>query len=176
MGTAASRHLTGEELLEIQAETGFSLARLDYLYGHYQSLDRDSEDRVLRSELLRVPPVARHPLAERLVDAMLHPSLGFRHFVSGLANFRRGEPLDRKLAYTLRLFDEDGDGLLSAEQCHALLARLPATRRESRAMRWRLNQILAEKDKLDVEDFGHITRGLDLEQSLSLRFHRKSEY
>ncbi|KAI8034199.1 calcineurin B homologous protein 2-like [Drosophila gunungcola] len=171
MGSAASHHLSAEELSDIQGETGFSLARLDYLYGHYQALDRDPEDRVLRSELLRVPPVAWHPLAERLVDAMLHPSLGFRHFVRGLAHFQRGEPLDRKLASVLRLFDEDGDGLLSADQCHALLVRLPATRRELRTMRYRLNQILAEKDKLDAEDFGHITRGLDLEQSLSLRFH-----
>ncbi|XP_017052088.1 calcineurin subunit B-like [Drosophila ficusphila] len=171
MGTAASRHLSAEELLEIQAETGFSLARLDYLYGHYESLDRDQEDRVLRSELLMVPPVASHPLAEQLVDAMLHPSLGFRHFVRGLAHFRRSEPLDRKLASMLRLFDEDADGLLTAEQCHALLDRLPATKRECRSMRWRLKQILAEKEKLDCEDFAYITRGLDLEESLSLRFH-----
>ncbi|XP_017100736.2 calcineurin B homologous protein 1-like [Drosophila bipectinata] len=179
MGTAASRHLSAQELIEIQEESGFSLPRIDYLYGQYQSLDRDSEDRVLRSELLRVPPVARHPLAERLVDALLHPSLGFRHFVRGLAHFRRSEPLERKLAAMLLLFDEDGDGLLSADQCHALLARLPATRRELRAMRWRLNQLLAEKSpemspdsgKLDTVDFAYITRGLDLEQSLSLRFH-----
>ncbi|XP_043659713.1 calcineurin subunit B-like [Drosophila teissieri] len=170
MGTTASRHLTAEELRDIQHDTGFSLARIDYLYGHYQALDRDAEDQVLRSELLRVPPVAAHPLAEHMVDTMLHPSLGFRHFVRGLANFRRSEPLDRKLASTLRLFDADGDGLLSAEQSHALLARLPATRREMRAMRWRLKQVLAEKDLLDSQDVAHITRGLDLEQSLSLRF------
>ncbi|KAH8421437.1 hypothetical protein KR009_007894 [Drosophila setifemur] len=178
MGTVATRHLSAQELLEIQAESGFSLPRLDYLYGQYQSLDRDEEDRVLRSELLRVPPVAEHPLGEHLVDVLLHPSLGFRHFVLGLAHFRRSEPLERKLASMLRLFDEDGDGMLSSEQCHALLTRLPATNRELRAMRWRLNQLLEEKSpghvalgKVDTADFAYITRGLDLEQSLSLRFH-----
>lgn len=107
------------------------------------------------------------------MDELLHPSLGFRHFVRCLAHFRRSEPLERKLNYMVSLYDEDGDGLLSMEQCQDLLARLPATRREERAMRWRLKQLLAEKapeKQLDCEDFAYITRGLDLDQCLSLRF------
>ncbi|KAH8303453.1 hypothetical protein KR059_011439 [Drosophila kikkawai] len=170
MGTTATRHLSSEELHLIQTESGFSLPRIDYLYGQYQSLDRDSEDRILRSEMLRVPPLAGHPLAERIVDVLLHPSLGFRHFVCGLAHFRRSEPLERKLKYMVSLYDEDGDGMLSMEQCQELIARLPVSPREVRVMRWRLKQLLAEKAQLDGQDFGYITRGLDLDQCLSLRF------
>ncbi|KAH8240456.1 hypothetical protein KR038_008578 [Drosophila bunnanda] len=170
MGTAASRHLSTEELHVIQSESGFSLPRIDYLYGQYQSLDRDAENRILRSEMLRMPLLAGHPLAERIVDALLNPSLDFRHFVRGLAHFRRSEPLERKLDCMVSLYDEDGDGLLSMEQCQELIDRLPATPREMRAMRWRLKQLLAEKSQLDGQDFAYITRGLDLDQCLSLRF------
>ncbi|KAH8357390.1 calcineurin subunit B-like [Drosophila serrata] len=170
MGTTASRHLSTEELHLIQSESGFSLPRIDYLYGQYQSLDRDDENRILRSEMLRMPLLAGHPLAERIVDELLNPSMGFRHFVRGLAHFRRSEPLERKLDYMVSLYDEDGDGLLSMEQCQELIACLPATPREVRAMRWRLKQLLTEKTHLDGQDFAYITRGLDLDQCLSLRF------
>ncbi|XP_068155232.1 calcineurin subunit B-like [Drosophila tropicalis] len=195
MGTAVSRPLSAEELALLQKETGFSLHRIDSLYDEYHSMARDSKDRVLRSELLQMPAVAAHPLSERLVDSFLHPSHGFRHFIMGLAHFRGNQTLERKLANMVSMFDEDGDGQLSVEQCHNLLECLPATRRELRVMRWKLNKLLDEKvaekqqqqDKLTLTpttiawdrfavkvncaDFEYITRGLDLEHSLSLRFN-----
>lgn len=220
MGIVASRHLSAEKLQEIQNESGFSPLRIDYLLGQYQSLERDTEGRVLRSELLKVPPVAAHPLADRLVDVYLYPSLGFRHFMHGLSRFRRSEPLQRKLQSLLGMYDADGDGLLSADQCDELLGRLPATRRELRSMRWKLKKLMAaqaleqrEPDRepepepetererererereqvqqpelpqepelqvqlvqhkgcINCDDLGYITRDLDLDQSLSLRFN-----
>ncbi|XP_034479590.1 calcineurin subunit B-like [Drosophila innubila] len=177
----ASRHLSADQLNQIQFESGFSTFRIDYLLGQYESLDRDGEGRVLRSELLKVPPIAAHPLADRLVDVYLHPSHGFRHFIYGLSRFRRSESLELKLQSLLQMFDSDGNGILNENQCNELLLCLPATRHELRSMRWKLKQLMAAqlmetKDiPLDVgyincQDLAYITRDVDLDQTLSLRF------
>ncbi|XP_017850481.1 calcineurin subunit B-like [Drosophila busckii] len=176
MGIVASRHLSAAELQQIQTESGFSPHRIDYLHGQYESLERDDEGRVLRSELLKVPPVAAHPLGQRLVDVYLHPSCGFQHFMHGLSRFRRSASLERKLQAILRMYDSDGDGLLSAAQCDELLGQLPATRRELRAMRWKLKAVMEQQQGrqqgyVTGEDLAYITRGVDLDQSLSLRFN-----
>ncbi|KAL7743129.1 hypothetical protein ACLKA6_015045 [Drosophila palustris] len=187
----ASRHLSADQLHKIQFESGFSPLRIDYLLGQYESLDRDGEGRVLRSELLKVPPIAAHPLADRLVDVYLHPSHGFRHFIYGLSRFRRSESLELKLQSLLQMFDSDGDGILSENQCDELLVSLPATRHELRSMRWKLKQLIAaqlleeaeteihmannnnnsnNRGYINCQDLAYITRDVDLDQTLSLRF------
>jgi len=180
MGSMASRHLGVDQLIKIQFETGFSPLRIDYLLGQYQSLDRDIEDHVLRSELLKVPPIAAHPLADRLVDVYLYPSHGFCHFIYGLSRFRRTESLELKIQSLLQMFDSDGKGILSEDQCDELLHKLPASRHQLRFMRWKLQKLITvqkavdenldNKGYINCQDLAYITRDLDLDQTLSLRF------
>ncbi|EDW00012.1 calcineurin subunit B [Drosophila grimshawi] len=187
MGVVASRHLSAAKLQQIEKESGFSPQRIDYLLGQYQTLGRDSNNSVLRTELLKVPPVAQHPFAERLVEVYLYPSLCFQHFILGLSRFRRHVPLQHKLASLLHMYDDDGDGLLSADRCEELICCLPATRHELRAIRWKLKQLVTANEMeqqqpqegqqvkqlkgfLNCDDLDFITRNVDLDESLSLRF------
>lgn len=181
----ASRNLGADQLIKIEFETGFSPFRIDYLFGQYESLDRDIEDQVLRSELLKVPPIAAHPLADRLVDVYLYPSHGFCHFIYGLSRFRRNESFEQKIQSLLKMFDSDGNGILSEDQCEELIHELPASRNQLRSMRWKLQKVITEqlmepktlnenldsKGYITCNDLAYITRDLDLDQTLSLRFN-----
>ncbi|XP_033238759.1 uncharacterized protein [Drosophila pseudoobscura] len=236
MGSAASRRLSAAEKAVIQAESGFSIFRIGYLFDIYESL-RKKNGVVQKKDLMHCPPLAGHPLANAILDRRLNPSKGFRHFINTLEPFQRRTPVERKLLALLRLFDNNADDKLSSDECFDLLLRLPCTQREFRAMRRKLNRMLVEKakecarkmvrqraerqaermvkeeafklvpewdqknkkkskmkaqkmpqkqfeeeedlistwDQIHFEDLIYITRGMDLQDSLSLRFPQATE-
>ncbi|XP_033252245.1 uncharacterized protein LOC108151439 isoform X2 [Drosophila miranda] len=146
MGLAASRRLSAAEKAAIQAESGFSIFRIGYLFDMYESL-RKKNGVVQKKDLMHCPPLAGHPFANAILDSRLNPSNGFRHFINTLEPFQRRTPVERKLLALLRLFDSNADDKLSSEECLDLLLRLPCTRREIRDMQRKLNQMLVEKAK-----------------------------
>ncbi|BFG02627.1 uncharacterized protein DMAD_02093 [Drosophila madeirensis] len=220
MGSALSRRLSSADKAEIQAESGFSMRRLDYLFDMYESLRKTNG--VLHSkDLLHCPTLAGHPLSDVILERGLNHSKGFRQLIHILEPFQRQSPVERKLLALLRLYDNNADDKLTSDECFELLLRLPCTRQQFHAMRRKLNQLLLEKakecarqllrqqeaqkreqkspkkspkkspskfdveenedlistwDQIHFEDLLHITAGMDLQDSLSLRFPKASDY
>jgi Ca2+-binding EF-hand superfamily protein len=85
------------------------------MYERFRKLDREKTGVISREEMMMVPELAMNPLADRIVDTVLleagETAVNFKRFLTVIGCFHHNSP--DALKYLFKLFDCDGDGVVS---------------------------------------------------------------
>ena len=122
------------EIVELCNETGFSPQEIKRIYKRFIALHTLKRGYITVQDLMAgVPEVEKNPLAERLCKVFTAKTgdassnqIDFKEFVKALALFHTPHPTSEedKLAFLFRMYDTDGDGLLSQEEIRSVLKQL----------------------------------------------------
>lgn len=124
MGQAISGGLTQRDVDEVIAicHGAWNQSEIISLYKRFRSLDRGRKGYISTEELLAIPELSINPLAHRLVRQF--ESVNFVDFARLLAAFSDRAPYEDKLKFIFRVYDVDGDGLVTRDDMQIMLRQL----------------------------------------------------
>lgn len=143
MGAQTSA-LLSEEIEEISRQTNLSQLEVKRLYKRFQMLDRTQSGTLDTDELLMVPELAMNPLHPRLVAVF--ENVNFHQFVNNISAFSPSTPPERKIEFTFRLYDVDGDGFISKHDLENVLGMLVGEHMSSDVIEQVVNRVIEEAD------------------------------
>ncbi|XP_067939412.1 calcineurin B homologous protein 1-like [Watersipora subatra] len=190
MGNRSAVLLQPEEVAEIQNDTGFSPSQIIRLYSRFHNLDKNNSGYLTRENLLGIPELAINPLGDRIVHSFFQEgddeeTLNFRQFMRTLAHFRpyrKSKDADHnlnsreeKLRFAFRMYDLDGDGLISREELLAVLHMMVGANISEDQLGSIADRTIAEADKdgdraISFTEFCECMERVDVEQKMSIRF------
>lgn len=137
--------LLSEEIEEITRETKLSQTEVKRLYKRFQKLDRTQSGTLDANQLLMVPELAMNPLHPRLLS--LFENVNFRQFVGNISALSAGSDAERKIDFAFRVYDVDGDGLISCEDLEQVLRMLVGVHIKDETLREVVEKVVADADK-----------------------------
>ncbi|XP_054152954.1 calcineurin B homologous protein 1-like [Oppia nitens] len=189
MGNKSSLMLQSEEILAIQAETGFSPSQIERLYSRFTSLDKGDNGTLSREDFLRIPELAINPLGDRIVQAFFahndgyEERINFRQFMRVLSRFRpikknRENKLnsrEEKLRFAFKMYDLDDDQKISREELLAVLHMMVGSNISTEQLSNIADRTIMEADKdgdqcITFEEFCTTLERTDVEEKMSIRF------
>lgn len=96
----------------------FDADEIRRLEKRFRKLDTNGSGSLTPDELLSLPALKQNPLVKRVVDTFDTDGNGevdFKEFIKGLSIFsaKSGASREEKLKFVFKIYDMDGDGLLS---------------------------------------------------------------
>ncbi|CAG0920173.1 unnamed protein product [Notodromas monacha] len=164
MGLSHGKEFTQEELDDYQILTYLTKKEIYLAYKKFRALDpqkvSESKQNPLSMELVCTLPELRvNPFGDRICQVFSSTKDGrisFEDFLDMMSVFSDAAPASVKLEYAFRIFDFDGDDLLSAQDLGEIINRLVSP-----------NYLLpAENTKL----VGHLLEETDLDEDRALSF------
>eukprot|EP00878_Enallax_costatus_P004891 GHUV01005146.1.p1 GENE.GHUV01005146.1~~GHUV01005146.1.p1 ORF type:complete len:179 (+),score=35.46 GHUV01005146.1:738-1274(+) len=124
MGQAISGGLTQRDVDEVIAicNGAWTQPEVEALYKRFRSLDRGRKGYISTEELMAIPELSINPLAQRLVRQF--ESVNFVDFARLLAAFSDRAPYDEKVKFIFKVYDVDGDGLVTRDDMQIMLRQL----------------------------------------------------
>lgn len=144
MGAQTSA-LLHEEIEEISRQTNLSQLEVKRIYKRFQKLDRTQSGTLDTNELLMVPELAMNPLHPRLVAVF--ENVNFQQFVNIISTFTPSAPPEKKIDFTFRLYDVDGDGFISKNDLESVLRMLVGEHMSSDVIEKVVDRVVNEADK-----------------------------
>lgn len=200
MGNQSSVSLQPEDIEKIGNETGFTASQVDRLYSRFTSLDKEEKGYLSREDFLRIPELAINPLGDRIVHTFFYESIegtedkvNFTDFVRVLSHFRpiekqkktdliegggaESQPNSRleKLHFAFRMYDLDGDDMISREELLAVLSMMVGSNISEDQLQSIAHRTITEADTdkdglISFEEFVQALEKTDVEQKMSIRF------
>lgn len=143
MGAQTSA-LLSEEIDEISRQTNLSQLEVKRLYKRFQKLDRTQSGTLDTDELLMVPELALNPLHPRFIAVF--ENVNFHQFVNNISAFSPSTPPEKKIDFTFRLYDVDGDGFISKYDLENVLKMLVGEHMSSDVIAQIANRVIEEAD------------------------------
>lgn len=143
MGAQTSA-LLSEEIDEISRQTNLSQLEVKRLYKRFQKLDRTQSGTLDTDELLMVPELAMNPLHPRFIAVF--ENVNFHQFVNNISAFSPSTPPEKKIDFTFRLYDVDGDGFISKHDLENVLKMLVGEHMSSDVVAQIANRVIEEAD------------------------------
>lgn len=143
MGAQTSA-LLSEEIDEISRQTNLSQLEVKRLYKRFQKLDRTQSGTLDTDELLMVPELAMNPLHPRFIAVF--ENVNFHQFVNNISAFSPSTPPEKKIDFTFRLYDVDGDGFISKYDLENVLKMLVGEHMSSDVIAQIANRVIEEAD------------------------------
>jgi len=187
MGNRNSVTLQPEEVERMQNETGFSPSQIERLYSRFTTLDKFGNGTLSREDLLRIPELAINPLGDRIVHAFFRDSedeaINFLQFLKTLAIFRpirknremRFNSRDQKLQFAFRMYDLDGDDLISREELLCVLHMMVGANISDEQLASIADRTIREVDQdnddaISFTEFSEALKRTEVEGKMSIRY------
>lgn len=160
-------------------ETTFTPTEIKRIYKRFIALDTFKRGYVTASDLLTIPEIDKNPLGERICKVFEQRSgedsltmVDFKEFVKAMSTFHTKpdypgvDPREtelQKLKFLFKVYDHDGDGLLSSEEVRAVVKKIVGTNIDETHLHQIVDRTLAdlegtyENEVLKV-DFVQFTR------------------
>eukprot|EP00884_Botryococcus_braunii_P015538 jgi/Botrbrau1/2668/Bobra.0203s0015.1 len=124
MGQAISSGLTQNDVEELIAHTGGRLnqAEIEGLYNRFRTLDKGMKGYISSDEINSIPELSINPLQKRL--QYMFEDMNFKEFVRVLAPFSKRATKEDRVAFIFRIYDVDGDGIVSADDLELMVRML----------------------------------------------------
>lgn len=94
------------------------------MYKRFSKLDKDKKGEISIEEFYDIPALAQNPLVRRVMltfDKSKNGKISFVEFIEGLAKLSTGGTEEEKLRFCFQIYDNDGDGLISADDLSRVL-------------------------------------------------------
>lgn len=165
MGQAISGGLTQRDVDEVIAicNGAWSQPEVIALYKRFRSLDRGRKGYISAEELMAIPELSINPLAQRLVRQF--ESVNFVDFARLLAAFSDRAPYDDKIKFIFKVYDVDGDGLVTRDDMQIMLRQLAGSSLNDDDINCLVSRALQEADSpqgLTLQAFRNTLRPKDL--------------
>uniref|UniRef100_A0A7S0Z072 EF-hand domain-containing protein n=1 Tax=Hemiselmis tepida TaxID=464990 RepID=A0A7S0Z072_9CRYP len=193
MGATSSVQLSDRHVEEIMANTDFDRKQVQRLWKRFNLLDAQGKGYISKSDFDFLPELANNPMADRILQCLRDANddegeaaakedkgrkpkpdeVDFATFVRALDCFSPSAPPKRKLDLMYRLYDFDGDGLISRQDLTIAMDRvigLGATKERIEAV---VDQVFAAVDEdqsgtLDFEEFCSFVDAEDLSSRMTV--------
>eukprot|EP01006_Ploeotia_vitrea_P037975 TRINITY_DN66191_c5_g1_i1.p1 TRINITY_DN66191_c5_g1~~TRINITY_DN66191_c5_g1_i1.p1 ORF type:complete len:179 (-),score=94.94 TRINITY_DN66191_c5_g1_i1:206-742(-) len=126
MGANTSQ-LTSEEVEDLAANSPYSASDIKKLYKRFSALDRNHSGTLSTDEFQLIPELSMNPLCHRIIalfDVDGTDRVNFEQFVRTLSVFHPSTPPEVKRKFAFKIYDVDGDGLVSERDLFAVLKLL----------------------------------------------------
>ncbi|KAF0310157.1 Calcineurin B ous protein 1 [Amphibalanus amphitrite] len=187
MGNSNSVTLQPEEVERMQNETGFSASQIERLYSRFTTLDKFGNGALSREDLLRIPELAINPLGDRIVHAFFRDaedeSINFLQFLKTLAIFRpirkgrepRYNSREQKLQFAFRMYDLDGDELISRDELLCVLHMMVGANISDEQLASIADRTIREVDQdnddaISLAEFSEALKRTEVEGKMSIRY------
>jgi serine/threonine-protein phosphatase 2B regulatory subunit len=113
---AYTSNLRGEDVQEIQKETGLPAKDIRKLYNRFKNLDKDNSGTITMEEILALPELAMNPMVSRVAALFQLSSdehINFTQFAKTLAIFTPSGKLEDKLKAAFKVYDINNDGFIT---------------------------------------------------------------
>lgn len=172
----ANVSVTEADVKEMKIPSPFSRRELKRLHKRFKKLDADNSGTLTSDEFLAIPGLEQNPLVQRVIsvfDTDGNDSVDFREFVSALSIFAGQANHKEKLLFAFKLYDVDGDDLISREDLYSVLKTMVGDNLDDTQL-WQLvdrTMFQADKDKdgyLCVQEFCEMVKGSGIEDKLTM--------
>ncbi len=171
-----NRHssLSVEEMEQIKAHSGFTQNEIILLEEKFDALN-PQDGQITLGSFLRLPELCM-PLSSRIPKALgisKLKNIDFMTFCKHLAIFHPKATAEDKLDFLFRLYDADGDGLVSKADLRSTLTIITGVSKPE-LINYTVDKVFGElveegESKLSKEDFAHGLSGVDISKLISLR-------
>jgi len=143
MGQAEST-LTQYDVEELQEACNYRFTHQEILtlYKRFRQLDRGRKGFITSEELLNIPELSVNPLANSVVHAF--DCVNFMEFVRLLSAFSPRATRQEKLEFMFRIYDVDGDGIVTASDMQLILRQMAGSTLSSDQVKHLINQVEKE--------------------------------
>ncbi|WIA16114.1 hypothetical protein OEZ86_007621 [Tetradesmus obliquus] len=144
MGQAISGGLTQRDVDEVISicKGAWNQYEIESLYKRFRSLDRGRKGYISAEELMSIPELSINPLAQRLVRSF--ESVNFVDFARLLAAFSDRASYEEKVRFIFRVYDVDGDGLVTHDDMQIMLRQLAGSSLSDDDIAWVVRKALQE--------------------------------
>ena len=169
--------LTVIEVENYKMVTLFDEGQIQQLYTKYKMIDSSEIDFIKREDVFLLDEFRYHPLQSRLLDVLSLPEIvTFEQFVKSLSVFSSSATKDEKLRFAFRLWDTDGDGLLSSIDLSETIGKLCGGSLSEDDMDFVVGKILSENTtpsnsdgSLTLDAFQRMTADTDVIRRLTFQ-------
>jgi len=148
MGAQTSK-LSPEELQELQDSSNFKAAEIQQLFERFTKLDRNQDGLLTTAEFQLIPELSMNPLCHRIIalfDTDGSDQVNFKRFVQTLSLFHPDATHAQKLTVLFRVYDVDGDGLISEADLFHVLKMLVGSYLEDAKLQKIVKKTISEAD------------------------------
>lgn len=183
MGSSQSV-FTEQDLDDYQELTYFTKKEILHVFKRFQQLDKervtdDKNAKLPKEMVMELPELRVNPFRDRIVDVFSSGNDGdmtFEDFLDMMSVFSDGAPKNVKVEYAFRIYDFDGDDVISIDDLTEVINRLTGDQQLSSSD---LDQLiknifveadLDEDDNLSFAEFEHvISKAPDFINSFRIR-------
>ncbi|KAL0208620.1 hypothetical protein P9112_011207 [Eukaryota sp. TZLM1-RC] len=170
--------LTSEQIDELTQISKFTPKEIRRLYKRFRRLDINSDGHISHEEFLKLPELATNPLKDRILvlfDNNTEDSVSFKSFISTLNIFSSRADKSEKLKAAFKIYDVDGDGLISPADLTQIVKLLVGETLSETQIEQVVTKTISESDfdsdgLLNFEEFAKTMNVVDFESKFSIRF------
>jgi len=168
--------LTTKQLEEMKIKSDFNKAELKRLFRRFKKLDTDGSGTLSVSEFLAIPELEHNPLVRRVVatfDADKSGEVDFPEFINALSVFATTEGKEDKYKFTFKVYDVDGDGMISNGDLFQVLKTMVGNNLNDVQLQQLVDRTILQGDKdkdgkLSYAEFLEMVKETDLDEKLKI--------
>lgn len=174
----SEKSLSASEIQEVRQATALTEAQILRLHSRFVKLDVTNQGTISKDELNKIPGLSSNPLVQRVIAVMDGNQDGrvtFAEVAQAMAVLSPGMPKEKKLRFTFKLYDVDGDGRVSNRDLFETLKIMVGDNLTAVQIQQIVDKTFIEADLdrdgfITFNDFQRLATGGDFGERLNLQF------